>query len=112
MKAIHLQYVGLVAAIPAKDFQVGDYAVWNSGYLSEVVSVSPKGKTQLIWETRSEDGKLWTRVLKADRLVAIADRSLIGRYAVACNVDADSMSKHLHSDPMARKQFAQWKAAA
>ena len=71
MRAIHLQGMGLVAAKPAKDFQVGDFTGWNHGYISEILSIEPKGKTQLTWKTRSEDGKVWQRVVKADRLVAI-----------------------------------------
>jgi hypothetical protein len=67
---VQLQGIGRVAAKPARDFQVGDLAVWNYGYTSEVVSVSPKGRTQLLWGVKTSDGNVLDRVVKADRLIA------------------------------------------
>ena len=73
-QTIHLQEIGQVAAKPAKDFAIGEFSVWNAGYTSELIAVTPKGRTQLTWQTRSKDGKIWTRVVKADRLVAFTNR--------------------------------------
>jgi hypothetical protein len=72
-QTIHLQEIGRVAAKPAKDFTVGDFAVWNAGFTSEVISIAPKGRTQITWQVRTKDGKTWDRVVKADRLVAYTD---------------------------------------
>jgi hypothetical protein len=72
-QTIHLQEIGQVAAKPAKDFTVGDFAVWNAGFTSEVISVASKVRTQITWKVRTMDGKLWDRVVKADRLVAFSD---------------------------------------
>lgn len=68
--AIHLQGIGLVHAKPARDFAIGEFAVWNYGHTSEILAATPKGKTQILWRTRTSDGKEWDRVVKADRLVA------------------------------------------
>ena len=70
---VRLQGVGRWAAKPAKDFAVGDFAVWNAGFTSELLSAEPKGRTQVAWTIRTRDGKAWKRVLKADRLVAFTD---------------------------------------
>ncbi len=40
--SIHLQALGQTEAKPAKDFAIGDFAVWNYGHTSEVLSVSSK----------------------------------------------------------------------
>ena len=76
METIHLQYVGQWQAKAAKDFLIGDFAVWNNGHTSEIISITPKGRTQLAWQIRTKDGKLWDRVVKADRLVAFADHHI------------------------------------
>lgn len=69
--AIHLQGLGSVLAKPAKDFKVGDYTLWNQGYNELILAIVPKGKTLLTWAIRSESGVEGTRVVRADRLVAI-----------------------------------------
>lgn len=70
---IHLQEVGQWKAKPASEFAVGDFAVWNGGSTSEIISIAPKGQTQLAWKIRTKDGKVWDRVVKANRLVAFSD---------------------------------------
>ena len=67
---IHLQGIGLFAAKPAGELQVGDKMVWNYGSTSTVLSIRTKGKSVFITE-RSEDGKEWPeRRFLASRLVA------------------------------------------
>jgi hypothetical protein len=73
---IHLQGIGQFPAKPASDFQIGDFAVWNQGYTSQVINVEPKGKKFLTWRIRTKDGKMWDRIVKADRLVAFSSREL------------------------------------
>jgi hypothetical protein len=70
--AIWLQGLGWISAKPARDFAIGDVSVWNYGHPSEIIGATPKGKTQIVWQTRTRDGKVWERIVKADRLVAYA----------------------------------------
>jgi hypothetical protein len=71
MATIHLQGIGQTPAQPARDFKVGDHTMWNSGATSEIINITPKGATMLTWQVRTTDDKVWTRVVKAQRLVAI-----------------------------------------
>lgn len=69
---IWLQNVGLFAAKPAGELQVGDKMVWNGGSTSTVLTVRHKGKSTFVTE-RSDDGREWPeRRFLSDRLVACA----------------------------------------
>lgn len=68
---VHLQYVGKVNGIKAKNMQVGDILMWNGGATSKVVAIefSATGKTLNV--TTEVNGVEYTRRMGADRLVAI-----------------------------------------
>ena len=70
MASIRLQGVGWGAGTPAQEIVPGDKLMWNYGYISDVVSVIPKGKTLLTFSLRSEDGVIRDRVMGRTRLVA------------------------------------------
>lgn len=67
---IWLQNIGLFAAKPAGELQVGDRMVWNGGSYSTVLSIRQKGKSVFVTE-QTQDGKIWPeRRFAASRLVA------------------------------------------
>ena len=70
---IHLQGIGDVPACPTGELKAGDRLMWNYGYIYAVVAIrpSPSGKTYEVDERSEENGKVYTRRLNADRLVAI-----------------------------------------
>jgi hypothetical protein len=69
---IKLQGIAEQEAIKAKDLKIGDITIWNYGFKEKVVekSFSKTGKT-VILKVKSEDGCVFTRNLRAERLVAI-----------------------------------------
>lgn len=73
MKKIHLQWVGDVPAVEAKDLKPGMITVWNGGFTEEVLDVemSKSGKTLKVKFKSSSSNYVGTRTFKADRLVAI-----------------------------------------
>ena len=77
MEKIHLQGIGSVPAKAVKDLNVygGDIIMWNYGYKSLVLRLIPSktGKTFSATLKSLETGKVLTRKLSAERLVAIAD---------------------------------------
>ncbi len=67
---IHLQGVGLFAAKPASELQVGDIMVWNYGSKSVVQTIRTQGRSVYITQ-KTEDGKIWPeRRFLGSRLVA------------------------------------------
>ena len=68
--AIHLQRIGLHIAKPAGEIQVGDILVWNYWSTSSVVSVREISKCFVEVSSRSENGIVYPRRMKKDRLVA------------------------------------------
>jgi hypothetical protein len=70
MESIHLQGLGRVPAVRAKDLKPGDKLHWNYTWAEyEVVSVEPKGKSILITERHIESGRTHTRRKLADTLI-------------------------------------------
>jgi hypothetical protein len=43
-------------ALPAENCRVGDYRVWNGGSRTKLISITPKGKTQLTMVYESDIG--------------------------------------------------------
>lgn len=73
-QSIQLQGVGSFQAKPAKDIVVGeDYFVWNYGSTSKPIKVLKESPKQIVFQTKTEDGKLWERRMNKDRLVAYAN---------------------------------------
>ena len=63
---------GIAPAKPAGDLQIGDVVVWNYGYKSTVVSIAPRGKTQVTVEFHSHHSDACTpRVMGRTRLVGM-----------------------------------------
>ena len=63
---------GIAPAKPAGDLQIGDVVVWNYGYKSTVVSITPRGKTQVTVEFHSHNSDTCTaRVMGRTRLVGM-----------------------------------------
>ena len=73
MKKIHLQWVGDVPAIEAKDLKPGMITVWNGGFTEGVLEVEPSksGKTIKVKIKSNSSDYVGTRTMKADRLVAV-----------------------------------------
>ena len=73
MKKVHLQWVGDVPAIEAKDLKPGMTTVWNGGFTEEVLEVEPSksGKTLRVKIKSNSSDYVGTRTMKADRLVAV-----------------------------------------
>jgi len=68
--AVHLQSVGLVKAKRADEFKIGEYMGWNFGSVTKVVAIRDVSKCYLEVD-ESLNGKVYTRKMKKDRLVAI-----------------------------------------
>ena len=68
---IHLQGIGDLKGIQAKDLKIGDILMWNYGGKTEVkyIEFSKTGKTLKIIER--SDGKDYNRKLGANRIVAV-----------------------------------------
>ena len=63
---------GLAPAKPAQDLIAGDIIIWNYGYKSTVVSVAPRGRTQLWVEVLNhESNTRGFRVMGRTTLVAM-----------------------------------------
>ena len=76
MGQLHLQGIGKVDAVKAKDLRVGDVTVWNYGSLSKVISITPSktGKTLKVGlEYKNYHGEIVQseRKLGSERLVGI-----------------------------------------
>lgn len=61
---------------PTKDLKVGDIIIWNFGYKSEVVDITPSktGKTITFMLKSFESGNISLRKMGADRLVVIEEK--------------------------------------
>ena len=42
----------MIAGQAAADLKVGEFLMWNYGYITEIVAITPKGKTQMIISER------------------------------------------------------------
>lgn len=69
---IRLQGIGWVNAKPASQIEVGDKLMWNYGYVSTVERVEQISPQFMSVKERTEDGKLYDRKMKVDKLVGIA----------------------------------------
>lgn len=73
MTTIHLQGIGRQPAIPACELQVGDLLSWNytyRGYKVVAINLDRSPKYLEISEQNVQSGKITTRRLLKDRLVA------------------------------------------
>ena len=61
---------------PTKDLRIGDIIIWNFGYKSEVVDITPSktGKTIKFMLKSLESGNVNSRKMGADRLVVIEEK--------------------------------------
>lgn len=59
-----------------KDLKIGDIIIWNFGYKSEVVEITPSktGKTITFMLKSLESGNINTRKMGSDRLVVIEEK--------------------------------------
>lgn len=68
---VHLQGVGLHDALPADQLHAGMHIVYNFGYTSEVIAVSPtKSGKSVIVTTRADDGREYVRRYSVGSMVA------------------------------------------
>ena len=75
MTSIHLQGIGRVRAKKARDIKIGtDFFVWNYGSTSKPLRRLKETKTQIVFRTKTRDGRLWERRLKKDRLVGVTSK--------------------------------------
>ena len=72
LQGIHGQQTGTYT----KDLKIGDIIIWNFGYKSEVVEITPSKSGKMItFQLRSlESGNINERKMGADRLVVIEER--------------------------------------
>lgn len=73
-KAIKLQGIsGQQTGTQAKNLKIGDIIVWNYGYKSEVVEITPSktGKTITFALRSFQDGEIRTRKMGSEKLVVI-----------------------------------------
>lgn len=66
---LHLQGIGKVPAKPAGELHKGDVLMWNYGYTSTVVSVTPKGRQSVEVVEEYDGGKRYVRIFRRSRLV-------------------------------------------
>lgn len=61
---------------PTKELKIGDIIIWNFGYKSEVVEITPSktGKTITFMLKSLESGNISPRKMGADRLVVIEEK--------------------------------------
>lgn len=74
MSTIKLQGIyGEHKAIPTKELKIGSIIVWNFGYKSEVIKITPSktGKTIDFLLKSLESGNIHNRKMGANRLVGI-----------------------------------------
>lgn len=70
--AIHLIGWGSHPAKPAGEIVVGDVLVWNYGQTSTVIDIKRKAGSSFIdFTTRNLSGAVFSRRMKATRLVAV-----------------------------------------
>jgi len=67
---IHLQGYGEAKAKPAKEFKVGEKMLWNYGGKTMTKAILKETKCFITFQIE-EDGELYERRLKKNRLVAI-----------------------------------------
>lgn len=67
----HIIGVGNHPATPASELQVGDVLVWNYNYRSTIVSIQPRGNSQLtIVERYHHNDSVYQRNVTKTRLIA------------------------------------------
>lgn len=74
METVKLQGIhGQKKAVPTKQLKVGDLIIWNFGYKSEVIGITPSktGKTITFILKSLDSGNISPRKMGADRLVAV-----------------------------------------
>lgn len=76
LQGIYGAHNGAHKGTPTKDLKVGDVIVWNYGYKSEVVEITPSktGKTITFMLKSLESGNINPRKMGADRLVVIEEK--------------------------------------
>lgn len=73
--SIQLQSVGFVPAKLGEDVKIGDVLVWNFGYGTPVKAVLSESKAYRTFQIE-ENGKLYERRIKRNRLVGCTKTSL------------------------------------
>lgn len=75
MEMLHLQGIGKMPAIKAKELKPGMITVWNFGYKEKIVDIAPtkSGKSIKCFIISVESGKEFNRTLRVNSLVAIDD---------------------------------------
>lgn len=74
-----IQSIGMVGAVMAERLLPGDRLIWNYGYVTEILTIEPKGKMSLEFTMKytendgSDIGKREThsRTMRKNRLVAV-----------------------------------------
>lgn len=75
--AVKLQGIsGQQKGTPTKELKIGDVIIWNFGYKSEVVEITPSktGKTITFMLKSLESGNINPRKMGADRLVVVEEK--------------------------------------
>jgi hypothetical protein len=77
----------MIAGQAAADLKVGDFLMWNYGYITEIVAITPKGKTQMIVTERDlgmggkkPSGKDYSRTLKRSTTVVRVEPTERGHF--------------------------------
>lgn len=66
------QGVGAVPAIPAGELKPGNVIVYNTGSVSKVITVEPKGKASVVVSVLNHDGKIYEGIVyRRARLVPV-----------------------------------------
>ena len=77
METIKLQGIyGQQKAVPAKQLKACDLIIWNFGYKSEVIGITPSktGKTITFMLKSLDSGNISPRKMGADRVVAVGQK--------------------------------------
>jgi len=70
-EGVQLIGIGRFQSKPAKDIVIGkDYLVWNFGYTSKPLRILKTTPKQIVFQTMTKDGGLYTRRLAKNRQVA------------------------------------------
>lgn len=71
--SVHLQQIGNVHAIPARDVRIGDRLMYNFGVVATVTNVTPNDKqTSYLIETQYPNGERFSATKRASTLCAYA----------------------------------------
>lgn len=69
---VRRQSMGMMLSRAASELQTGDVLIWNFGYEAEVLSIVPRGKTQLVVTERYvKSGETYERVMRSTTRVVV-----------------------------------------